>query len=478
VAFYDATTSGELASRVNADCGAMAGDLTWFFRFSIESVVRISGITVYMLLSSPKLGAVALSIVPVVAIVNKFYGDWLGKNAALVQDALAAANSNAQETLSSFRTVVSFVAEDLEFNKFVDRINEQYRLNVRQIFMTGIYYMFISTFLINTVVQGTLLLVGSYMIQRGTLTSGVLLAFMLYQGQLQNEMMNLFNSFTSLIRSSGAGNKVFEILDRHPNPPATGNAAVRTGNVQPSRDSAVDIQLTDVHFAYASRPEQEILKGINLKIGAGNTVALVGNSGCGKTTIVNLLQRYYDTTSGVISFDGVDIELFDLKSHRRRIGIVTQDPILFSGTILSNITYGTPNATREAAIEAAKKSNAHDFICAMPNGYDTEVGERGQSLSGGQRQRIAISRAIIRQPSLLLLDEATSALDAESEEVVQQSIDNLLKEASGITTIVVAHRLRTVRNANVIACVDNGKITELGSHEELMKLDSGYYKAM
>lgn len=372
---------------------------------------------------------------------------------------------------------MSFASEDFEFDKFVDRINEQYRLNIRQIFITGIYYMFISTFLINTVVQGTLLLVGSYMIQRGTLTSGVLLAFMLYQGQLQNEMMNLFNSFTSLIRSSGAGDKVFEILDRQPPPPATGNAIVRQGSVQPSSDCAVFIQLDDVHFAYASRPQQEILKGINLTVEAGSTVALVGNSGCGKTTIVNLLQRYYDTTSGVISFDGTDIKAYDLKSHRQRIGIVTQDPVLFSGTILSNITYGTPNATREAAIEAAKRANAHDFICAMPEGYDTEVGERGLKLSGGQRQRIAISRAIIRQPALLLLDEATSALDAESEEVVQQSIDNLLKETSGITTIVIAHRLRTVRNATKIACVDDGKILELGSHDELMQREHGYYKA-
>lgn len=338
--------------------------------------------------------------------------------------------------------------------------------------------MFISTFLINTVVQGTLLLVGSYMIQQGTLTSGVLLAFMLYQGQLQNEMMNLFNSFTSLIRSSGAGDKVFAILDRQPPPPATGNAIVQQGNVQPSSDTAVFIQLYGVHFAYASRPQQAVLKGVNLSIEAGSTVALVGNSGCGKTTIVNLLQRYYDTTSGAISFDGTDIKAFDLKSHRQRIGIVTQDPVLFSGTILSNITYGTPDATREEAIEAAKRANAHDFIHAMPEGYDTEVGERGLKLSGGQRQRIAISRAIIRKPALLLLDEATSALDAESEEVVQQSIDNLLKETSGITTIVIAHRLRTVRNATKIACVDDGKILELGSHDELMQREHGYYKAM
>lgn len=338
--------------------------------------------------------------------------------------------------------------------------------------------MFISTFLINTVVQGTLLLVGSYMIQHKNLTSEVLLAFMLYQGQLQNEMMNLFNSFTSLIKSSGAGDKVFEILDRSPPPPATGNDDVLQADIRPTNDSSVSIEMKDVHFSYPTRVHYPVLKGINLSVKAGTTVALVGKSGCGKSSIINLLQRYYDTTSGSIFFDGVDIKELDLKSHRRRIGIVTQDPVLFSGTILSNILYGMPNATREQAVEAAMRANAHDFISAMPEGYETEVGERGLKLSGGQRQRVAISRAIIRRPSLLLLDEATSALDAESEEVVQRSIDNLLKESSGTSTIVIAHRLQTVRNADVIACINDGKIVEMGSHEELVRLDGGYYKTM
>ncbi|KAG7364778.1 efflux ABC transporter permease/ATP-binding protein [Nitzschia inconspicua] len=478
VGFFDTHSSGELASRLNSDCGEMAGDLTWFFRFSIESVVRITGITTYMLLRSPKLGACALSILPLVAIINKFYGDWLSKNATLVQDALAAANSVAQETLSCVRTVISFASENSEYIKYSNRIDEQYMLNIRQIFITGIYYMFISTFLINTVVQGTLLLVGSYMIQHGSLASEVLLAFMLYQGQLQNEMMNLFNSFTSLIKSSGAGDKVFELLDRSPPAPATGSDDVLQARIQRTGDCPVSIQLENVHFAYPSRPNCPILKGINLNIEAGSTVALVGPSGCGKTSIVNLLQRYYDATAGVLAFDGTNIKEFGLKFLRQRIGIVTQEPVLFSGTVLSNISYGMPNATKEQAVEAAKKANAHDFIIAMPDGYETEVGERGLKLSGGQRQRVAISRAIIRHPSLLLLDEATSALDAESEEIVQRSIDSLLKDSAGITTIVIAHRLQTVRNADVIACINDGKIVEMGSHDELLRLDGGYYQNM
>jgi ABC-type multidrug transport system fused ATPase/permease subunit len=199
---------------------------------------------------------------------------------------------------------------------------------------------------------------------------------------------------------------------------------------------------------------------------------------CGKSTIVNLLQRFYDVSSGRIMINGADIKSFDLKQHRHRIGIVTQDPVLFTGTIISNIMYGMPNATREEAIEAAKSANAHDFICTFPDDYETEVGERGIALSGGQKQRIAIARSIIRHPSLLLLDEATSALDAESETLVQGSIDSLLKHSKSITTIIVAHRLRTVRNADCIAVINEGGIIERGSHEKLMTIENGYYKSM
>lgn len=482
IGFFDRNTSGELASRLNSDCGEMAGDLTWFFRFSIESVVRITGITTYMLIRSPRLGACALSIIPVVAIVNKYYGNWLRQNAEKVQDALAEANSVVQETFSCIHTVIAFASEEFEYSKYVEKIDRQYQLNVRQLYITGIYYMFISTFLINTVVQGVLLLYGSRLIQEGNLTGEILLAFMLYQGQLQNEMLNLFQSYSSIVKSSGAGDKVFALLDRSPPAPGTGSVEVQRyegGFLDRDGEApALSIRLENVHFSYPSRPEHSVLSGLDLTIGSGKTVALVGPSGCGKSTIVGLLQRFYDPTNGRLLIDDRDIRFSDIKEHRKRIGVVTQDPTLFSGTIMSNITYGIDGATRDQAIEAARRANAHDFISSFSKGYETEVGERGIQLSGGQKQRIAISRAIIREPALLLLDEATSALDAESEEIVQAALDSLLSSNKGITTVIIAHRLRTVRNADVIAVVNEGCIIESGCHEELMKLSGGYYKGM
>mmetsp|Transcript_27336 Transcript_27336/g.41361 ORF Transcript_27336/g.41361 Transcript_27336/m.41361 type:complete len:854 (-) Transcript_27336:1618-4179(-) len=486
ISFFDENTTGDLSSRLSSDCGEMAGDLTWFFRFSIESVVRIVGIAIYMLLRCPILGGCALSIVPFVAVLNKLYGDWLSKNSIQVQTALAGANTVAQEAFSCIRTVIAFAAEDFEHDKYVSRINEHYCLNVKQLVMTGVYYMAISTFLINTVVQALLLLIGTNLIREGRLSSEILLAFMLYQGQLQNETMNLFNSYSSLIKSSGAGDKVFALLDRMPPPPGTGNGEMV---VTPSTNRAQEednemserklctLSIRQAHFVYPSRPDHMVLENLNLTIPAGSNTALVGTSGCGKSTIVNLLQRFYDPTSGGVFLEDENLKSVDVKEHRRTIGVVTQDPVLFSGSILSNITYGCRSATTEDAINSAKLANAHNFISSFPDGYNTQVGERGVQLSGGQKQRIAIARAVVKNPSLLLLDEATSALDADSETVVQEALDDLLT-TTNMTTVVVAHRLRTVRHADCIVYLDRGKVVEKGTHDELMKIIDGFYRRM
>eukprot|EP00591_Stephanopyxis_turris_P010927 CAMPEP_0195510720 /NCGR_PEP_ID=MMETSP0794_2-20130614/3278_1 /TAXON_ID=515487 /ORGANISM="Stephanopyxis turris, Strain CCMP 815" /LENGTH=1038 /DNA_ID=CAMNT_0040638197 /DNA_START=13 /DNA_END=3129 /DNA_ORIENTATION=- len=524
VSFFDGTNSGELTSRLTADCGEMASELTWVFRFSIEAMVRITGIAGYMLIRSPLLGASALCVIPFVACANKKYGHFLQQNAKQVQTALAEANTVAQETFSCIRTVIAFASEELEMTKYGNKIQNQYLLNVRQLFAQGVYFMTISTFLINTCVQAYLLLIGTMLIQQGKLTSEVLLAFMLYQGQLQEYTLQLFQSYTSLLKSSGAGDKVFAILDRIPPPPGTGNTSClpspssptdptnplfsnimpsvnKTHPLQSQSQQQNTIQLSQVTFTYPSRPTHTVLQNLSLSIPGGCTMALVGPSGCGKTTIISLIQRFYDPNHGQIQIDNVDLTHMDIKRHRRNVGIVTQEPVLFSGSIYSNIVYGSShhpgnndddddddddnngNDTAMAnAMQAAKLANAHSFITSFPNGYNTQVGERGLQLSGGQKQRIAIARAIFKRPSILLLDEATSALDSESERLVQDALDKLMLKSDAnksMTTIVVAHRLQTVRNADCIAVIHDGRVVEQGSHNELMGMgEGGKYKKM
>jgi ABC-type multidrug transport system fused ATPase/permease subunit len=481
-AFFDKNNTGELMSRLSSDCGEMAGDLTWFFRFSVEAVVRITGIAAYMIIRSPYLGLCTIGIVPVVGIINKIYGDWLGKNAKKVQTALASATSRAYESISCIKTVMTSAEEAYECEKYDAMIEKLYSLNISQVIATGIYFMIVSTFLINTVVQAALLLLGSIFVEIGKLTPEVLLAFMLYQGQLQEYTLNLFQSYSSLIKSSGAGDRVFAILDRHPPPPATGNSLVKRSDRVTSMNEMVtgqDIVFTDVTFSYPTRKESLALNKLSFHIKSGSVVALVGHSGCGKSTIVSMLERLYDPDEGVITFGGTDLKNLNLKAHRSKIGLVTQDPVLFSGTIRENIAYGSVSSPFHEVCAAARVGHAHDFIQSFPNKYDEHVGERGKSLSGGQKQRIAIARAILRKPALLILDEATSSLDPISEAAVQEALNDLLQNRVGLgmTTIVIAHRLQTVRHADTIIVLKNGSVVEQGSHDDLLSQD-GHYKSM
>ncbi|EJK45716.1 hypothetical protein THAOC_35654 [Thalassiosira oceanica] len=424
-------------------------DLTWFFRFSVEATVRIVGISTYMLIRSPILGGCTLAIVPLVGIANKLYGDFLAENAKGIQSALAESTSVAHETLGSIKTVLTLACEKHEISKYRKKIDRFYDLNMKQVIASGVYFMLVSTFIINTCVQSALLMLGSLFVQQGRMTADVLLSFMLYQGQLQEYTLNLFQSFSSLVKSSGAGDRIFYLLDRKPPPPATASLLVKAQE-QDSSDgvrAGEDITLDNVSFAYPTRKHVLALDAITLNVQKGHVVALVGASGW---------------------FGGVDLRSLNLSLHRQNIGMVTQEPTLFSGTIQENIAYGT-SASLEDVVVASKIAHAHAFIEDFPKQYQEQVGERGGRLSGGQRQRICIARAIVRKPKLLLLDEATSALDPEAERAVQEALNELLRNRHGMTTIIIAHRLQTVRNADSIFVLHKGKVVENGSHNELQR---------
>ena len=335
-----------------------------------------------MMVRSPTLGLCAVSIVPLVGAINKKYGDWLSRNAKAVQNALADANATAQEAFALIRTVIAFASEDTETEKYSRKIEEYYHLNMKQLYMTGFYYMIVSTFLINTVVKAALLYIGTVLIQQGRISPEILLAFMLYQGSLQNETQNLLNSYTSLIKSSGAGDKVFALLDRRPEPPGTGSpevileSASRNSSIDDSDEHEGGVELRDVSFTYSSRPDHTVLDNLSLKISSGSTVALVGASGCGKSTVISLLERFYDPVQGSILIGGHDLKSLPLKDHRKCLSIVTQEPLLFSGTILSNILYACPDASFEDVVQAAKLANAHDFIESFPDKVSAELGTR------------------------------------------------------------------------------------------------------
>lgn len=505
IGFFDVTSTGELSSRISNDTSEMANDLTWVFRFSIEAVVRIGGIMTYMFIREWRLALLSCGIIPICAVSNKLYGDWLQRNSIRVQSALADANASAQEGISCVRTVYTFANEDQEVKGYLKKVLLHYRLNVKQVFMQAMYYMVVSTFLINTVVQASILSYGGYLIlYRPDLGKSprTMIAFMLYQGQLQEYCSNLFNSFTNLIKSSGAGAKVFQLLDRTPKRPlpapiqvddlnsneGVGTLATLRSDAEGAREAIGNISVENVHFSYPSRPSHAVLAGVSFKVNQGECVALVGASGNGKSTLFHLIENFYQPSTGCIKLDDEHIHNWQHRRLHMAVGIVSQEPVLMSGSILRNIAYSQCDWTKISQEEraellprverAAIVANAHEFITALPLGYNTEVGERGVQLSGGQKQRIAIARAMLQNPAVLLLDEATSALDSESERLVQGALEQAMK---GRTTLVISHRLSTIRKADRIVVLDKGAVVEVGNHKDLMDkpLQSGpSYRAM
>jgi subfamily B ATP-binding cassette protein MsbA len=465
VTFFASRRVGELTSRLASDVSVVQTVTTGSITELLRQTLVLTGSITIIAVTNTRLTLAMLAIVPIVVLSAHFYGRWVRHMSTRVQDSLADATSVLEETLSAIRIVQSFVRENYEQLRYRKRIDEALRLAVQRSVANGGFVA-----LIIFVVYGgiaTVLWLGSRMVLSGQMTAGELIAFVLYTfvvGAAVGGMSDLYSQFQQAI---GATRRIFELLDTLPevaDPPHPVALPRATGHVR----------LDDVHFTYPDDRGVQVLDGISIEALPGQVIALVGPSGAGKSTLVTLIPRFYDVTFGSISVDGRDVRSLKLADLRQAIGMVPQETTLFGGTIAENILYGRLDATNDQVQAAAHAANAHEFISAFPEGYQTIVGERGVKLSGGQRQRIAIARALLKDPAILVLDEATSSLDSESERLIQEALVTLMR---GRTSFVIAHRLSTVRRADNIVVLDKGRVVQQGSHQELLST-SGLYRRL
>ncbi|MFZ1525981.1 MAG: ABC transporter ATP-binding protein, partial [Saprospiraceae bacterium] len=411
VAFFEERRVGELTSRITADIEQLQSVFSiTLAEFIRQIVILISGIAI-IIFWTPGLSLIMLMTFPAIVIVAMVFGRYIRKLSKRRQDELAHTNTIVEETFQSFYIVKSFANEWYETIRYANSVDQVVKISLDYAKVRGLFFIFIITILFGGIFY--ILWRGALMVQDGTMEAGDLFSFIIYTGILGGAIASFGTLYTQIVGAIGATERIQEIL-------ATPSELSISKTNKPSELKIKgEVTYEDVRFSYPSRKDMEILKGINIKIQPGQKIALVGQSGGGKSTVVQLLLKFYNTDSGVIKIDGQNIEEYNLSALRNKIGIVPQEVILFGGTIRENISYGKPGASEDEIIQAAKQSNSWEFISTFPQGFDTIVGDRGIKLSGGQRQRIAIARAILKDPSILILDEATSSLDAESEKLVQ-----------------------------------------------------------
>uniref|UniRef100_A0A6S8M2Q5 ATP-binding cassette transporter n=1 Tax=Dunaliella tertiolecta TaxID=3047 RepID=A0A6S8M2Q5_DUNTE len=468
VAFFDVSKTGEITSRLSSDTSTVSDQVCLNLNVLLRAATQAAMVLGFMFSASWRLTVITFILVPCVMFISKVYGRYFASLAKNVQSELAAANSVADEVLSSMTTVKAHAAQDSAMAAYANKLERFFALLIKEAIVYALY-MCINTFL-PAFVAAIVLLYGGTLVLAHTMSPGALVSFMLYQQSLSSAFQMMGDVFSALTAAVGAADKVLELIHRKPDIPPEGEL------VPANFEGRIDLK--DVHFSYPARPDSLVLKGLSMSVAPGEVVALVGSSGGGKSSIVKLLERYYVPQMGEVLIDGRDIGVYNPKWLKRKVALVSQEPVLYARSIRRNIIYGLEpedgvEPPSQAEIEsAARQANAHDFISSFPDGYDTDCGEKGVSLSGGQKQRIAIARALVRNPQVLLLDEATSALDADSEAVVQEALDSVMG-GDGVprTVILIAHRLSTVQNADRVVVVGNGRVQESGSHQEL--LDGG-----
>lgn len=462
LAYYEKRQTGEIMSYITNDVAALQGALVDSIIELVTEGMTLIGSIGAMVYLDWKLSLLTFITLPLVAQTMSIFGKKLRVAGSVMQDKAADITSVLQESISAVRVIKSFVREDFE----IERFNKENYHNFRAQMKTAQLMATLTPVIEFLAAIGVTVIIwyGGREVIDGELTAGALIAFLIYAVNISNPIKRLSRVYGNIQRALAAAQRVFDVLDTDSDVQNAPDAVTL-----PPVQGYVSFQ--NVTFEY--KPGEPALKNVSFEARPGQMIAIVGPSGAGKTTIANLVPRFYDSSSGKVAIDGLDVKKVTLTSLREQIGIVPQETVLFNGTVYENILYGDLDASSDQVFVAAKAANAHDFITDMPQGYDTEIGERGSKLSGGQRQRIAIARAILKNPRILILDEATSALDTESEKLVQEALDKLMV---GRTSFVIAHRLSTVRRADVILVMEQGEIVERGTHDDLIRLNGLYSK--
>ncbi|OCX53481.1 multidrug ABC transporter ATP-binding protein [Mucilaginibacter sp. PPCGB 2223] len=464
--FFANRRVGELNSRISSDLSQIQDTITTNFAEIIRQITLMIGGIILMAMVSGKLALVILVILPLLIPSAILFARYTRKISRAAQDELAASNTIVQETLLGIASVKAFVNEAFEAARYDKSIRNVARLGIKGATVRGLFAAFVV--FIGFGVIFCMVWYGAHLVLIKDLKFGELIQFVIYAMMVSTSLASLPEQYANIQRTVGASERVIEILN---DKGESVNIIESENRIKQKIEG--NLSFNNVQFHYPSRPEIEVLKGVSFDATAGQKVAIVGPSGSGKSTTASLILQFYHPQNGELLFDGKPASAYSLTDIRKQVAIVPQDVILFGGTIRENIAYGKLGATDEEIEQAAKRANAYDFITGFPEGFSTVVGERGVKLSGGQRQRIAIARALLKNPSILILDEATSSLDSESERLVQEALEELMK---GRTSIIIAHRLSTIREADQIIVLEKGVIVESGNHDELLQNESGLYR--